>query len=846
MQDAPERLRCEYLEDPLGIDVTRPRLSWCLGDRRPAERQSAYQLLAASHPDLLALDEGDFWDTGRVEGQNTTQIEYAGKPLTSGRQICWKVRSFDSDGLPSPWSGTASFEAGLLKTDDWQGSWISAGIQGSRLQGAPVPVLCRQFDCAGPVRQGRLYVAALGLVAVQLNGIRLAIGEQVPGWVDYQQRAAYLTIDVSGYLRAGGNSLAILLADGWYAGDPGSGYRQQYGDRAELLVQLDAVADDGASIRLGTDAQWRWRPSWLLGADPTRGEDFDGRRFLADWGAGNDWYPVTLGQPAARRSLKLRAAGPSAASGTQPVEPRRTCWLDDGSGVRFEFPEPVMGRARLGVTAPTGGALRIRYGLETEPDGRLLSLGEDSFVAAGDESGETLEALFSVHGFRYLELTGDVYRQDGVEVTAIPVRLPLARTSSLVSDHPRIDALYQAMAGHLIHTAQNVPLKGLAPAERVGDVARIGSCSGALLRHLDSAALLDRWLDNLADAQFPEGGFPAVVPTPPGEEAWCGAGLAGTSDAFLNGLWQLFRHCGDRRALRRHFPAVKQMLAGQIARSPGLVVHDLEADTSYPADLAATAWLYRSTRLAARIAGVLGNLSDLEDYQALAAKVARAFRQRFVTPDGRVIGDDIAVYSLTLGCGLLDGAARQQAVGRLSGACEAALRGSAVDAKALLGVPLLLQVLTDLGRLDLAYRILVEQPGPGDDPGALLAAGVDEWLFRNLLGLRASRDLAITHNAFRHMVVEPRPPLGIRLGQPAGEPLVRAVEGSLTTINGRFDASWEITDDAFELRVLVPGNCSATIRLPDGTEQEVDAGSHFLLMPFDAVGDGIPVLREVS
>ncbi|MGD8832934.1 MAG: alpha-L-rhamnosidase N-terminal domain-containing protein, partial [Pseudomonadales bacterium] len=315
-QGAPVRLRCEYLVDPIGIDVIRPRLSWWVGDHRPAELQTAYQLLAASHPDLLAMNEGDLWDPGRVEGRDTTQVEYQGKPLVSARAVWWKVRSFDSDGLPSPWSAPARFEAGLLAPDDWQGRWIRAGLVGSRVATVPVPLFGRRFELTGPVRRARLYVAVRGQVALQLNGQALDPGALAPNWVDFDRRAEYLTYDVGSLLQSGGNDLAVLLADGWYAGDPGSGRRQQYGDRPELLVQLNVVLEDGRHFQLASDGDWRWQPSWILASDPTRGEQVDGVRRRETWlDDGPDafgWYPVELGDGAGGGLVLPTAAGPVA------------------------------------------------------------------------------------------------------------------------------------------------------------------------------------------------------------------------------------------------------------------------------------------------------------------------------------------------------------------------------------------------------------------------------------------------------------------------------------------------------------------------------------------------------
>ncbi|MGE5610592.1 MAG: family 78 glycoside hydrolase catalytic domain [Bacillota bacterium] len=117
-------LRCEYLSNPLGIDAVRPRLSWVITSDRRGERQTAWQVLVASSPQLLAEDRGDLWDSGRVASDQSIQVEYAGKPLTSQMRCHWKVRVWDRDGKPSAWSEPAIWSMGLLALTDWQGQWI--------------------------------------------------------------------------------------------------------------------------------------------------------------------------------------------------------------------------------------------------------------------------------------------------------------------------------------------------------------------------------------------------------------------------------------------------------------------------------------------------------------------------------------------------------------------------------------------------------------------------------------------------------------------------------------------------------------------------------------------------
>jgi len=123
---APERLRCEYLENPLGIDVVRPRLSWIVTSPERGQRQTAYHILVASSPEKLAADQGDLWDTGRVASDETLHHEYEGSPLPSRQRCYWKVRVWDRQGRPSAWSPAASWSMGLLNPGDWQAEWIAA------------------------------------------------------------------------------------------------------------------------------------------------------------------------------------------------------------------------------------------------------------------------------------------------------------------------------------------------------------------------------------------------------------------------------------------------------------------------------------------------------------------------------------------------------------------------------------------------------------------------------------------------------------------------------------------------------------------------------------------------
>ncbi len=123
-------LRCEFLFDPLGIDARKPRLSWELQDMQRGVTQVAYRVLVASSPELLAADQGDLWDSGRVQSGETLGIAYAGQRLASRLRCYWKARAWAQVGeagqaiQETPWSDTATWSMGLPDPSDWLARWI--------------------------------------------------------------------------------------------------------------------------------------------------------------------------------------------------------------------------------------------------------------------------------------------------------------------------------------------------------------------------------------------------------------------------------------------------------------------------------------------------------------------------------------------------------------------------------------------------------------------------------------------------------------------------------------------------------------------------------------------------
>ena len=266
---AVDHLRCEYLENPLGIDVTKPRLSWIIQSDRRGEIQTAYQIIVASMPGLLARDQGDLWDSGKILSDRSTLVEYAGKALESRTQCYWKVRYWDKDGKASAWSRPALWTMGLLKPEDWRAKWIGKdeGLvlddaqwiwfpEGNPVQSAPAGA--RYFRRTISLPEGQKILSAVCTVTAD-NAFELIVnGRRVGSGNDWRER---VNLDVASFLLAGENQLFITVTN---AGDTPS--------PAGLILSIHIELAGGDSVNMASDGQWEasqdqvsWSPAKVLG-----------------------------------------------------------------------------------------------------------------------------------------------------------------------------------------------------------------------------------------------------------------------------------------------------------------------------------------------------------------------------------------------------------------------------------------------------------------------------------------------------------------------------------------------------------------------------------------------------
>ena len=191
------RLKTEYLQDPLGIDIPHPRLFWTCED---GITQSAFQILAAT-------DGRTVWDSGKVPS-GSMHADYP-NALASRQRVSWRVRLWDENDDPGAWSSEAFFEMGLLNASDWSALWIAGDYPVRKKQRYPVDCFRKVFS-AGQVQKARLYLTACGLYEARLNGRRIGDALLTPGSTDYRKRIQYQV-----YERKRERAAATRWISGW-------------------------------------------------------------------------------------------------------------------------------------------------------------------------------------------------------------------------------------------------------------------------------------------------------------------------------------------------------------------------------------------------------------------------------------------------------------------------------------------------------------------------------------------------------------------------------------------------------------------------------------------------------
>ncbi|GAB4240884.1 MAG: glycoside hydrolase family 78 protein [Acidobacteriota bacterium] len=839
-----KQLRCEDLENPLGLDVVQPRFSWRLVADRPGAAQRAYQLQVFAEDASAPL-----WDSGRVESNASHLVRYAGPTLQSMRRYRWRVRVWDDAGDATAWSAPAWFETGLFQPErEWSAEWITApwGAQG---EVAPSPYFRKRFDVEGRVVRARLYITSLGLYRAELNGREVTSDVFTPGWTSYSKRLQYQVYDVTNLLQEGTNVLGAYLGDGWYRGYlTWNNRRNLYGKRWGLSAFLRIEYPGGKTSIVATDSSWKCHEGPIRSSDIYIGETYDARLEMPGWSSpgfpDGDWRQVEILDPPDTRLVGTIS---------RPVRrveelPAQKVFQTPAGETVVDLGQNMVGWLRIRVQGKAGDRVVIQHAEVLDKEGNFYTENlraarqTDTYILRG-EGPEVWEPHFTFHGFRYVKVIEWPGKPAPENFTGIVVHSALPVTGDFRCSDPLINQLQHNIRWGQKGNFLDVPTDCPQRDERLGWTGDAQVFFPTAAFNMDVAPFFRKWLADLAADQFPDGRIPHVIPNVLGQ----GGGSVGWADAGVIIPWEMYVRYGDRAILRRQYESIEKWVQYMIQQAgeeriwrTGFHFGDwLSAtynDPSFPAavtdkDFLATAFFAHSTDLLARISRVLGMNSEAERYQQLFQEVTRAFQAEFLTPRGRLSPNSQTAYAIALRFGLLPADRKTQAAERL--AADIRSRGYHLST-GFLGTPHLCHVLSEHGRLDVAYRLLFQDTYPswlypvkmgattiwerwdGIRPdGTFQDAGMNsfnhyaygaigEWLYEKVAGIRPDPE----QPGYQHFILAPQP----------GERLDWA-EARLDSPYGRIFSRWERRGNRLRLSFEVPPNSSATAYLPQSDER---------------------------
>jgi len=836
-------LTCEYRTNPLGIGVRRPRFSWRPeGDRRGI-LQRAYRL-------AVAREDGDFnhpvWDSGTVESGESVLVEYGGPELESRTAYCWRVKAWDDAGRETPWSEPAFFETTLLDRSEWRAAWITPAADAIDPRTDAAFLLRKAFRAKDGVKAARIYATAAGVYELFVNGRRVSDEELSPGWTSYQHRLQYQTYDVTDLLRSGDNAVGIHLGDGWYRS--GMGFEQRnfkYGERRAALLQLHIRYEDGTEEVVATDESWRAATGPVTYSTIYHGETYDARLERDGWSepgyADEGWASVeTIGLPmevlVPQENWPVRV--------TETIRPVAALVTPAGDRV-LDMGQNMVGRVRFTLEAPAGTTVVLRHAEVLDRDGNiyfgnLRSARQTVTYIAKGEGRETYAPRFTFMGFRYVKVEGwpgDELPLDAFVGEVMHTDMPPA--GDFTCSDERVNRLQQnirwGQRGNFVDVPTDCPQRD----ERLGWTGDAQVFIATALYNYGGGPFFTKWLRDLKAEQRADGGVPFVIP-----DVAHGHSSAGWGDAAVICPWTVYRYYGDRRLLAEQYESMKAWVEYIRARGDNAYMWDtgfhfgdwvaLDAkEGSYvgatPLPLVATAYYAHSARLLRDAARVLGREEDAAKYGELHEKVAQAFRDEFITKNGRMAAPTQTAHVLALAFGLAGDAAPRIA----RDLNDMIVLNEYHLTTGFLGTPYLCMVLSDHGYHDTAVRLLLQDSYPGwlysiskgattiwehwdgikpdgtfwsDDMNSFnhyAYGAVGEWMYRRLAGLDMDGDAP----GFRRIRIEPL----------FGAGLIRHAETHHLSMYGRIETAWSVDGNSVQVRVSIPANTTARVVLRGAT-----------------------------
>ena len=838
-------LKTEYLNNPIGIDISSPRVFWKVED---AQKQMAYQL-------RLSVNEGKWEELSTVEADSMHAP--IGRNFSSRDRVRWQVRLTDQDGMTGDWSETASFEMGLLDPADWSAKWIMGNYDHSKDGKVRYPADCfrKEFAVDGEIVRARLYITACGVYETMLNGHR--VGDQVftPGSTAFQKRVHYQSYDVTGLLQAE-NVWDIDLGDGYYASDMGVfDKKKPFGYEPKILGQLEIIKADGSVQTVCTNGSFRWSN--------------DGPERFGDMKNGEsvnfNFRPSYSGH-----ARETSYEGLVCCSNSNPIREKERfadpeiLHCPDGHTV-LDFGQNLAGYVETKLTGKKGQKCSMVFGEKLDDNGNftyvnISSKGEydkchfQTVDLTCDGHEHVYKPRFTVMGFRYALLLDWPEEVKAENFTAIAVYSDMDTSFTFESSDSGLNQIvkntFWSVKGNFLDVPTDCPTR--ERAGWTGDAQLFYNTGNYMM---DQRAFFRKWLRDVADGQKASGLVYNVNPAVPGNNAffeWFSVeGSSGWGDAMITIPYYFWKRYGDDTLIREFWPSMEKcygFFRKRMGKRNLLSINNPKRSKYdryivacgrhfgewtepedctpgikalvFPAAEEATAYLSYSARLMSEMARHLGK--NAEEYESTAEKTKETYNHYFVQ-SGQVESNRMCKYVRPCGLELVDSAARGKLLEKI---VKLNRERDYRVGTGFLTTPFVFEMLSEAGESDDAYRTLVnpdfgwmQQVKQGATtiwenwtPDASLnhysKGACCQWLFDCVCGVKLD-------GRENHFVIEPH-----TVSQ------LEHIAFTYDSAYGTVSSAWEKTANDYVFRVTVPANCTAELHLPGQEAKLLAAGDY--------------------
>lgn len=725
----PTGLKCEHRIDPVGIDVQNPRLTWFSEGSGRDRSQTAYQIVAASSIELLDNGRSDLWDSGKKRSSNSLLIPYQGK-IEPEQKIFWRVRVWDENDAPGPWSDVATWTTGLMDEQNWSAQWIGYDeAQSDTSFGTkpwanrrkmkkpyrplPPPYFRKEFTVNDSPDGALIHVTALGNFILYINGDRVGEEYFAPGWTDYSKRIYYRTYDVSDLLIKGKNTIAAVLTDGWYAGNTADRGQQFYGKDLRLKAQLSIQSGESRQ-KVITDGSWKASYGAIRQADMQSGEIYDANLDHPGWMQSgfedSSWASVVVSDTI---TALIESHPGEAVKAVEEIHPKDIFQLPSGQYI-VDMGQNFSGWARIRIKGNSGDSITMRFAEKLNPDStihtrNLRSAHCTDVYVLGENNLEFWEPSFTFRGYQFIEVSGYPTELQGSDVVGVVAHSDLELTGSFHADEPLLNRLDSNIVWSQRSNYFEVPTDCPQRDERLGWLGDAHIFMPTAMYNMDVAGFYSKWMTDVIDGQDSLGRFPSTAPKVYPRIA------TGWGDGGVLIPWYAFRTYNDTHLLEQCYPAMvawMDYLEGQL--EGGLNKHwsygdwqNVESET--PHEVLSTAYFKYDVDVMDDAALVLGKSSDAERFKLLSDQVKTAFIDSCVDDSGHVRGRTQTGYLVSLYHDLIPEEIRSQTVEHL---IQDIHDHDTALTTGIHGTRYLLPVLSKNGHHELAFKLITNTSYP--------------------------------------------------------------------------------------------------------------------------------------